>query len=341
MKILPNIFGLILFVFVYKSFAEESLKDPRNRDEDISSAEITTTVTRLDGGIYEYIYSISSPVENTGTILSISIDISCDINFNHTEFPEPPDPSFRGSLSNDGLHTPIQAYRVPKLSGPPSISVDNHVTWLILVKPESIIPSLRVLSPAPPGLRQYRLTPDMDAQGWDYETYRDESPWIGDFMAYGMVTGPACALEPPEEPARFPGTSSARTSDELNGLLSYSEPLQDRFHLPAGTQEQAITIHYRNDLDPATFRVEPSQLRGKFHPQPGTSETVILPLGKPRNIIALEARPQRMPPGKGSEQAPPGLNKEPPQGNEGWRKDRDVFEIRVDGLPTEHKGNKS
>ena len=331
---------VILVAFNSSNIYAEPLKDPRTRDEDISGTTVSVVVNRLDNRFYEYIYTLSSQSDNKGRITYFKVDISCNLDFGLIDFPEPKDTLFRPSYSLDDQHVPVQVYGVYGLTGGATITRANEAGWRLWRGPGESAEGMRILSPAPPGLRLYALSPSMDAQGWDYETYRDESPWIEDFMVYGMVTGPACALEPPEEPARFPGTSPARTSDELNGLLSYSEPLQDRFHLPAGTQEQAITIHYRNDLDPATFRVEPSQLRGKFHPQPGTSETVILPLGKPRNIIALEARPQRMPPGKGSEQAPPGLNKEPPQGNEGWRKDRDVFEIRVDGLSAERKGNR-
>lgn len=341
MKIMSYIACSIIFITSHEVLANDLLKDPRSRDEDISATTITVTTNRLGNGLYEYRYHVASSQENKGTIRSLSIDISCDLDFGVVEFHEPIDTLFRPSYSLDNRHVPVQLYGVPRVAGPVTITRGNEASWGLWMEPGAVAVGLRILSPAPPAPRTYKLWPSMDAQGWDYETYRDESPWTDDFMVYGMITGPACALEPPEEPARFPGTSPARTSDELNGLLSYSEPLQDRFHLPAGTLEQAITIHYRDDLDPATFRVEPPQLRGKFHPLPGTSETVILPLGKPRNIIALEAKPQRTPPEKDAEQEePPGVQKKQSGDNMGWRKDRDVFEIRVDGLPAERKGNK-
>jgi hypothetical protein len=101
--------------------------------------------------------------------------------------------------------------------------------------------------------------------------------------------------------------------------------LTDRFHLPAGTQSVAVTIHYGKDIDPKSFKVEPqsNKVRKLFTPKPDSSETVFLPVQSGKNKYTLSVQEQFTPPGS-VEDAIRG------RGRRGPAKDIDVFEIRVD-----------
>ena len=114
--------------------------------------------------------------------------------------------------------------------------------------------------------------------------------------------------------AELPGTvHPTERDDNLNGLLSYTQPLKDRVRVSAGTREVQLSIRYRGDLDPKSFKVQPGWARHFFHPKPGTQETARLPLNanKRRYRFWLEARPAKA----------TGLADTPT--------DRDVFEFRV------------
>lgn len=327
--------ALLVVGCVSGAHAEQILKDPRTRDEDISATEVTVAVNQLGGGLYEYVYSLSSAQANRGIVLSFAVDVACDIEFAELPYPQAPDPRFRNH-SQDGLHVPLQGYGAPGQSGPASISAANAVAWLVALHPGNSASGMRLVSPAPPGPRSYLLIPDMDTAGWDYGPYeQDESiPWINDFTVNGTITGPACSTEPVEEPERFPGTSSrgrpGEKLEQLNWLLSYSAPMHDQFHLPAGTTEFEMIIHYGADLEPRTFRVVPerSGLRRLFNPQPGNSETVTIPLQAGTNRIQLQAQTEFVAPGQ----------RETPirdaGGRGGQSVDHDIFVIRVGEGPS-------
>lgn len=309
------------------------LRDPRLRDEDISATEVQVKVNRLPDGLYEYSYDIHSPAVNKGKTLNFGIDIGCNLDFETVDFPEPPDASFRGDFSKDGLHVPVRHYRAVDtngvtVAGPPSISGNNFAGWSLGLLPGESALGLRLVSPAPPSPRSYVLgvamhTDDIepDGSGWDYETYADTPgvPWTDDFKVIGFTTGPACAFAPPDEPpepARFLG--NGEEPEPINELLTYSAPLVDRFHLPADTPSVSMTIHYSSKIDPKTFKVEPGWARSAFDPAPGKTETVALPLKEKRSLYKLEVHTVK-------DQTP---RKE--DEDDSSYKDRDVFEIRLD-----------
>lgn len=201
---------------------------------------------------------------------------------------------------------------------------------------------ISLLSANSPVARQYELSPSMAPSApWDYSDVdpSDETiPWVDDFTVFGMIEGPGCerAPEPPPEPTRFAGTPYPFEADGLNDLLSYSEPLRDRFHAEPGAGSFALTIHYREDLDPASFKVTPAKggLKRLFDPQPGTSQTVFLPLSAGKNQFKLSARSRFAPPGQSDEASA--------NGRQGPAKDIDEFEVRVlDGeAPQGNKGKR-
>lgn len=57
------------------------------RDEDILKTVITVEVNRTPEGFYEYIYQLTSPPENKGTIFGFQVDISCNLRFEDVVMP--------------------------------------------------------------------------------------------------------------------------------------------------------------------------------------------------------------------------------------------------------------
>lgn len=187
------------------------LRDPRLRDEDISHTSVQAVVKRLDGGVFEYRYKLTSPSSNLGEILSFKIDVTCELDFGNPTFPEPPYP-FPAEDNGPPRHVPLQAYPAIGPSGAnptprAAITRNGELSFPLGLDPGSAV-EVRLLSVAPPGPRAFRLRPSMsstdieaDGSGWDYAgAEHDETvPWIEDFQVTGVTTGPACALAPPSD----------------------------------------------------------------------------------------------------------------------------------------------
>lgn len=328
---LSLLLSLISVVSAGQLVASE-LKDPRTRDEDISNTEIVADYKKDSHGNYIYEYSVISDSGNLGHILSFELDISCEAPPVYPEFDPSHYPlSDMHDVSEDNLHLPVIVNAPPGQAALFGIDRSNFASWGVFLDPGQKREGLTIVSPAAPGYRQYLLIPSMDAGiEYDYSGYdeTDDLPWIEDFTVYGTTIGPACPGE--EGPARFVGTGMGNESDTDNALLSYSEPLQDRLTVPVGTGQVKISIHYGANLDPESFSVTPqhSAYRDLFHPEPGTSETVYLPLSQHKTRIMLRGRPvsetgarAAKPAGRSqrghAEPAAPGM-------------DRDIFEIRLE-----------
>lgn len=300
----------------------ETLKDPYTRDEDISKTELTAKVSRDGAGLYHYVYRLESSIQNKGAIGGFSVDISCGLSFDPIELPNAAGlEGHLGDLSFDGKHVPAAVRAAWGSAHSYLISSNNEASWIMQRGPGGQSDGLEIITPAPPGLRQFLLFPSMDIEGWAYTEDMGEDPnvpWIPDFMVTGLIEGPACG----QPTALFLGTQRISETEKINSLLTYGVPLRDRFHTTA--DELTMTIHYSPDIDPKHFHVEPASYRHYFHVAPGTVETVTLPLDKAKNKIKLQAQ-ARNEPGRARDKA---------EGESASRNDVDVFEIRVDsGTP--------
>lgn len=293
----------------YPVYAQD-LKDPFSRDDDLTHTTVTVAVEYNSHGHYVYTYNIEMPADNTGAVGIFSVDISCarevdTKGFVAEQYPSAADRSF----SRDSQHVPVVVNAPYGQSFSYGIAEGNSVHWGMNSKPDDLRRGLTLVSPYPPGSRQYRLIPNMRYRESEYDysglDHDDEVPWTEDFTVTGLTIGPACPGEEyPEEgepSPHFDGTLFPGQDKELNGLLSYSEPLRDQFHLEAGSRELVMTIHYREDIDPKTFRVTPNHLKqGKlFNPKPGSSETVRIPVGSGMNRIQLQAKSRFTAPDEG------------------------------------------
>ena len=298
----------------------QELLDPFTRDEDISGTEVTVEVNEIAGGFYEYVYRVAAPISNKGKVQHFSIDLSCELDFGEVTFPVPPDPLFRAKdISSEVPYVPVQMYHDPVHTGWMIIGARGQVLWLISLKPGEAGDQYRLVSPAPPGLRPYRLVPSWASDAYDYDDLSQEEvdtvPWIHTFTVTGMIEAPACALptDPPDpEPELFLGSGE----ESSNALLTYSEPLRDQMHVPSTKEDFTVTIFYGEAIDPQTFKVQPGWAKRFFNPVPGTRETVTIPLRESVNRIHFEV---------GMEKSKGPRNDDE---NHHSRKDRDTFEIR-------------
>lgn len=305
---------LVIMLLLCPMVAWGQLKDPQFRNEDISGTAIQATVNSLNNGFYEYIYNVQFPKENMGSVLTVELDITCNLDFGEVYFPEPPDEGVR-YLSPDGAHTPVQLNDHERTT--PAVTVRNFAKWGVHGDPGSPAITLRLISPALPTSRHYEIWPYMSTTGWDYPELEDhpEIPWVDDFKITGYITGPACDTSAPTPV--FPGNRQGFETEEANQLLTYREPMRDRWHADEGQESVTFTIVYADTIDPDTFNASPGWARSYFTPRPGTEETVELPLRPGVNKFIFEASV---------------ANTAGPRRGEALHhseKDRDEFEIRV------------
>lgn len=271
---------ILLNIFCINFVYAEALKDPRTRDETISNTTITSTVKKRSDGMYEYIYDIESSSTNKGVIGGFVIDVSCDLDFGEVVFSDPKDPYFEKVLSKDGKYIPLQAYGVFAVTSDSGISRKNNLYFNMDFGPGRIAKGLKIVSPAPPGMRSYELRPYMEPDGWDYASYSEDDPtvpWIDDFRVTGVIQAPACTFEVPStEDDRFHGTGKEPFG--INKLLTYDTPEKDPINVSSSNEAIQFHIYYRDNIDKARFK---AKLNGKnishlFKPTPGTDETVTI-----------------------------------------------------------------
>ncbi|QKT02797.1 hypothetical protein HUS23_02710 [Ectothiorhodospiraceae bacterium 2226] len=316
-------------------------KDPRLRDDDISPTTISVDVTRNAHGHYAYTYDLLMPESNTGQVNGFVLAIGCTEAVDARGFDPSDYPSdSKGNFSRDGWHVPVAIDAPKDASRDFAISETNWVHWGVYARPGASRLGLQLISPYPPGPREYRLVPSINYNWneWDYSDVDEETPdvpWIDDMTVAGITAGPACPGEEypddgggngPGDGSRFAGSPFSSQHELRNDLLTYSAPLRDQFHVPAGTRELELIIHYHEAIDPRTFRVTPmqGQARRLFNPQPGSSETVRIPLQPGKNRIELQVQEAFLPPGQ-RDSSETASNR----GRGGVAMDRDVFVIRV------------
>lgn len=229
--------------------------------------------------MYEYTYDIQSLETNKGLIASISIDLACELDFGNVKFIDNKCCYFSDS-SKDGKHVPVDTFFRKGEAGYPGISVDNKFSWMILLRPGYKAEGIKLISPAPPGLRTYTLRPSMQPDGWDYGSYEEEDPtvpWIADFTVTGSIKAPACSLDTAIlENDRFEGTGGEKFG--INKLLTYATPDKDPIILSSDNETIKFNIFYSKFIKKTDFK---ANLNGKdisylFNPAPATNEIVTI-----------------------------------------------------------------
>ncbi|MBD3647777.1 MAG: hypothetical protein HUJ31_10070 [Pseudomonadales bacterium] len=267
-------------------------KDPINRDESIDQTTASAVVSKTTGGLYEYVYTIDSSVDNQGTIANFSLDVSCDLDFGDVTLP-PEEPHLGNpDASADGKHVPIVTYSAPDVASAIGISTRNKALWVLGVKPGQVVSGFKLVSQAPPGLRTYTMEPDISTWGWRYDLYEPGDPrikWLQDYRVTGEVIGPACKLDDDPEIA-FLG--AAEEPFGINRLLAYATPINAAIELTAAESLELI-VFYDQGIDAKTFkgRLNGKDISSLFSPEAGPFEKVIVtgPWKKNNNRLHLSA----------------------------------------------------
>ncbi len=107
---------LLLGLAIFGSVSGSShLLDPRLRDESIAGTRLEVEYFIRPDGLYEYVYSMSSPVENKGTIVDMFLDLKCDTNFGLETLPYADGmPGYYGiDRTHTAAHTPTAIHANP------------------------------------------------------------------------------------------------------------------------------------------------------------------------------------------------------------------------------------
>ena len=170
-------------------------KDPRTRDEDISGAVLSVDYFARADGLIEYVYRLQSPPTNKGIILDLDIELACEEPFAAVELPFPADAQGYDFPPQDAVpHTPVAVIGDFGSAFSYGIASDGSASWGLFLKPGEVRDGLRLISPARPGMRNYRLIPAMDNdESWSYPPQPDSSiPWIDEFTVSGTIAAPGC-----------------------------------------------------------------------------------------------------------------------------------------------------
>lgn len=214
-NLIPQIPGIsvALFLATYGacSVANE-LKDPRERDEDISGATVAVEIERNEDGFYEYTYTVSNPGSSKGRVAGLLIDLQCDQEFEDSGLP----PQDDGARWNFGIGGPEERRvprtpaitRAPLNQGTHALAVDGAAIFGVGVDPGEVWTGMKIISPVEPGMRPYQLEPsfNMDPDIWDMDSIEvgEEVPGPRDFRVNGMIEAPACpGVTPPPGEERF------------------------------------------------------------------------------------------------------------------------------------------
>lgn len=294
-KIIP----LCMLLLPMTTIAGPEMKDARTRDEDISATAVSVDVMLLDSGFYDYVYTLTTPLTNLGTISEFSVDIACATAAESVAFPEPPTTYPWDYRSADRRHAPLQPYPSPTGAAWMTIGTRNRLVFPMTMEPGESHTGFRILSPYPPADRGYELRINWTVGDYNYpsltEEELDRAPVRDDFWVNGMTKGPGCSRLPAPA-ALFEGTRDEPDDD----VLRFATPARSAFHTQDATVD--LDVYYAADLDPESFDVKPESLMPFFAPVPGTHQIVTLKLSPGVNRISLYAERARdetadMPPG--------------------------------------------
>ncbi len=343
---------LALMFLIFGSVSMAQGLDPRTRSEDISGSTISVDVFQNESGHYVYDYTVVNGEQSETAISRIRVYIDCE-RIDETSF----DPIIytTGELSSSaipGTYAPVAVISAPGEAANWGVGSIGFASWLVNELPGEQA-KVRLISPFPPELRTYDLVPSWTDNDdlYDYSEVGDDQediPWIGDFTVTGMIDGPSCfnAPEPPDtEYGAFAGTQKGREKASANALLTYSQPLRNRFSVPSDTEAVEFVIHYAENIEPDSFKasiksLKKSEAEALFDVVPGTKQTVLIPLAKHKETkVKLEANgtcvddedddTQEHGEGKGSQgDCKQKSSKKGEKSSKGYYKDKDEFKIR-------------
>jgi hypothetical protein len=246
--------------------------------------------------VYQYRYTINNPVENIGQIDFFSIDASGESTN--------PSPS-NGMTYGDGTviddysqvaHTVIGATSAEEWA--PSLSMGGWVSWApdgdsrFYIMPGNQLGGFSIYSTAPPGLREFQLTPYVYmGSGTPYDIYKEECDGDNPLCPAAVtfwVTGKVIAPTPPINRALING--KGQRSSDVNQFLRYANPTDSTtVALPAGTISYPLAVVFGDFVVPASFSAVHNgvDISDQFYVYVGQTAVVNLPLHDGRNKLVI------------------------------------------------------
>lgn len=292
--------NLIKFAFVVSLTATAAeLLDPTTRDEDISSIQVTTKITRAADGKYRYLYTLVSPATTKGIAQDLFIDMNCPQNEDLGK-QEKENPGFQNvyDYSDDGRHVPIELNVLNMSHFDAGFDPWNTLRVMVAVEPGKTR-QFEILSNAKPGYLPFSMTVNRNRETeYDYSMFGDHepvsprAPWYPDWVVSGLLMGPAC---PGAEatPITRPIYSGHRRQDEeggVNELLRYEvKGNRNRWHASATETSIKLRVYYGDQIDKTTFTatLNGRDISSLFAPNPGASQEVVIPLEGEKSLIKL------------------------------------------------------
>ena len=114
------------------------------------------------------------------------------------------------------------------------------------------------------------------------------------YSSAGVYTATLVVNDGELDSAPFPtqvtiGSTGGGQNDDVDAFMAFASPPERKVDLPAGTTSYDVVIIYGPTIDPGTFTASLNkQPFDGFHPVPGTSETVTIPLSPGKNKLDLE-----------------------------------------------------
>jgi hypothetical protein len=262
---------------------------------DKASIDVSVIYNSTDS-VYQYRYTINNPVENIGQIDFFSIDAS----------GESTNPSTLSGINyGDGTmfkdYSKVSHVVVGVDSGEhweSAISMDGSVSWgqggdsRFYIKPGSQLSGFNIYSMAPPGLREFQLTPYVDmGPGTPYDIYKEECdgdnplcPASPTFWITGKMIGPT----PPINRTLING--KGQRSSDVNQFLRYANPTDSTtVALPVGTTSYPLAVVFGNFVEPVRFSAVHNgvDISDQFNVYVGQTAVVNLPLHDGRNKLVI------------------------------------------------------
>lgn len=259
----------------------------------IDKATINVNVSYLPNSeVYQYNYTIENSQDNAGNIETFSVAASGKHDKTVTD-------SFGdGSLHDDYSTVDHLVVGVDSAEHwESSISLEGTVTWVpennnYFIAPGTNASGYTIYSKAPPGLRDYQLTPYVDmGPGTPYDMYKEgcggtdpRCPPAISFWVKGKVIGPTV----PAERTLIDG--KGQRSADVNKFLRYANPADSTtVNLPLGTSRYPLAVVFGEYVQAPSFTavLNGIDISSQFNVAPTMTSVVNLPLQNGRNKLIL------------------------------------------------------
>ncbi|MFN4291044.1 MAG: hypothetical protein ACK4E7_09230 [Permianibacter sp.] len=290
---------MMLALVVSLSATAAELLDPTTRDEDISSIQVTTKITRAADGKYRYLYTLVSPATTLGVAQDLFFAMNCPL-MDEAGPQQAGNTGFQNvyDYSEDGRHVPIALNVIDMSHFDAGFDPSNTLRIMVVVQPGATR-QFEIVSTAKPGYLPFSMTVNRNRETeYDYsmfgrhEPVSPRAPWYPDWLLSGLLMGPACpgAEATPITRPIYSGQDMPDEEGGVNELLRYEvKGNRNRWHASATETSIKLRVYYGDQIDKTTFTatLNGRDISSLFAPNPGASQEVVIPLEGEKSLIKL------------------------------------------------------